>query len=103
MAWAMTKTRGREGGAKTGNATTSQHNKRTRGRCNKRTTRDDGLARRDNERGHNETTRQREGDATTSQRNERMRRWRGVQQEDEERRCNCDNKLEQRVEKRVAQ
>jgi len=37
-----TTTRGREGGARTGNATTSQHDKRTRGRCNKRTTRDNG-------------------------------------------------------------
>ena len=38
-----TTTRGREGGARTGNATTtSQHDERTRGRCNERTTRDDG-------------------------------------------------------------
>jgi hypothetical protein len=44
MAWAMTMARGREGGARTGNATNSQHNERTRGRCNERTTRDDGLA-----------------------------------------------------------
>jgi len=35
-------TRGQEGGARTGNATTSQHDERTRGRCNKRMTRDDG-------------------------------------------------------------
>ncbi len=33
---------GREGSARRGNATTSQHNERTRGRCNKRMTRDDG-------------------------------------------------------------
>jgi hypothetical protein len=32
----------REGGARTGNATTSQHDERTRGWCNERTTRDDG-------------------------------------------------------------
>ena len=28
--------RGREGGARTGNATTSQHDERTKGRCNER-------------------------------------------------------------------
>jgi hypothetical protein len=37
-----TTTRGREGGTRKGNATTSQHNERTRGWCNLRTTRDDG-------------------------------------------------------------
>ena len=31
-----------EGGARTGNATTSHHDERTRGRCNERKTRDDG-------------------------------------------------------------
>jgi hypothetical protein len=36
-----TTTRGREGGARTGNTTTSQHDERTRGRCKERTTRDD--------------------------------------------------------------
>jgi len=36
-------TSGQEGGARTGNATTSHHNERTRGRCNKRMTRDDGV------------------------------------------------------------
>ena len=36
-----TSMRGREGGARTGNAATSQQDERTRGRCNKRTTRDD--------------------------------------------------------------
>jgi len=30
------------GGARRGNATTSQHDERTRGQCNERTTRDDG-------------------------------------------------------------
>ena len=40
--WQWTTTRGREGGARTDNATTSQHNERTRGRCNERMTRDDG-------------------------------------------------------------
>jgi hypothetical protein len=40
--WTTTR-RGREGSARmTGNATTSQHDERTRGRCNERTTRDDG-------------------------------------------------------------
>jgi len=36
--------RGQEGGAMRGNATTSQHNERTRGQCNERMTRDDGTA-----------------------------------------------------------
>jgi len=42
--WRWTTTRrGREGGARmTGNATTSQHDERTRGQCNERTTRDNG-------------------------------------------------------------
>jgi hypothetical protein len=51
------------GGARTGNATTSQHDERTRGRCNKRTTRDDG--------------------ATTSWRDETIRGGTTRQREDE--------------------
>ena len=45
--------RGREGGARSGNATTSQHDERSRGQCNERTTKDD--------------------DATTNWRDETMR------------------------------
>jgi hypothetical protein len=48
-----TTTRGQEGGAKACKATTSQHNERTRGRCNERTTRDDGTT----TSWHDETTR----------------------------------------------
>ena len=41
--WRWTMTRGQEGGTWAGNTTTSQHDERTRGRCNERMTRDDGV------------------------------------------------------------
>ena len=43
MASRWTTTRGQEGDARTGNATTSQHDERRGGRCNVKTTRDDGM------------------------------------------------------------
>ena len=85
--------RGREGGARTGNATTSQHDQRTRGRCNERMTRDDGATtswrvettrgnmtrRRDDKRAAHQKMTQQPDDATRGResgtgRNERMRR-----------------------------
>jgi hypothetical protein len=96
----------REGGARRGKATTSQHDERTRGWCNERTTRDDGATtswhyaitrggatrQRDNERAaHREATQQPAG-AT--------RGWRGAQQEEKERQS--DNKRARRVDERLA-
>jgi hypothetical protein len=67
------RTRGREGGARIGNATTSQHDERTRGWCNKRTTRDDGAT----TSWRNETTR---GGTTRRQDNKRAARREATQQ-----------------------
>jgi len=97
----------REGGARRGNATTSQNDERTRGRCNERTTRDDGATtswRDAKMRG--DTTRQRDDERAvhreaTQQPSGASRGWRGAQREDKERRC--DNKLARRVDERVAQ
>jgi len=65
--------RGREGGARTGNATTSQHDQRMRGRCNERMTRDDGAT----TSWRNETTR---GGTTRQQDGERVARREAMQQ-----------------------
>jgi hypothetical protein len=67
------RTRGREGGARTGNTTTSQHDERTRGWCNERTTRDDGAT----TSWRNETTR---GGTMRRQDNERAARQEATQQ-----------------------
>ena len=84
----------REGGERRGNATTSQHNERTRGRCNERTTRDDGATtswRDATMRGG--TTRQRDDERAARRVDERV-----AQREDGERQCDnqqrqCDNQL----------
>ena len=95
--WWWTTTRGREGGARAGNANEGAVLQED----NKRWWRDNQLARQDNERWHNKTTRRWEGgtlkgDATTSRRDKRMRGWHGVQWGLEERQC--DNKLVRRVD-----
>jgi len=98
-------TRGREGSAKRGgNTTTSMRDKRTRGRCNKRTTSHDVAISWHDEMTKgwcDEMTRGRapRGDATTSRHEKEDES--AAQQEDTERHCN--NKLVQREDKRVAQ
>jgi hypothetical protein len=69
-------TKGREGGARRGNATTSQHDERTRGRCNERTTRDDDAT----TSWCKETTRGRHDETTRRQDNERAARQEATQQ-----------------------
>ena len=68
-----TTTRGQEGGARRGNATTSQHDERTRGWCNKRMMRDD----RATTSWRNKTTK---GDTTRQRDNERAARQEATQQ-----------------------